>query len=135
MSLPDAVAAPTGLSGVGFNALTIYPNATAVIKGGTYDASNIVDFGRDIYAGGYGLFVEDDAKATVCDAELIKGGVDLEGILPYGKGAVLVASGATLNIAGGVFEGGDSKYSPGNGIRSLYQSDVVITGGKILGGP
>ena len=147
MSLPDAVAAPTGLSGVGFNALTIYPNATAVIKGGTYDASNIVALGTDIYAGAYGLFVDDDATATVCDAELIKGGVDIfEGPLPAGKGAVYVASGATLNIADGVIEGGrgfpkteqQGVVASGYGIWASYQgpepTNVVITGGKILGG-
>jgi hypothetical protein len=44
------ISAPMGVSGEGFNVLTIYPNATAVIKGGTYDASNIVALGSDIYA-------------------------------------------------------------------------------------
>ena len=145
MSLPDAVAAPTGLSGVGFNALTIYPNATAVIKGGTYDARHIVALGSDIYAGAYGLFVDTDATATVCDAELIKGGADIyEGLEPGGKGAVYVASGATLNIAGGVIEGGrgfpsTERSGLGAGIFASYQgpetNNLVITGGKILGGP
>lgn len=145
-----SVAAPTGLSGVGFNALTIYPNATAVIKGGTHDARHIVAFGADIYAGAYGLFVDDDATATVCDAELIKGGNDFQqqGDQTYylGKGAAYVASGATLNIAGGLFEGGTLIYNEdqpgpaeGPGIFASYQgpeaTNLVITGGKILGGP
>ena len=148
-----SVAAPTGLSGVGFNALTIYPNATAVIKGGTYDARHIVALGSDIYAGAYGLFVDDDATATVCDAELIKGGNDFQqqGDQTLGlgltKGAAYVASGATLNIAGGLFEGGRGIYkedeegfiSAGSGIFASYQgpeaTKLVITGGKILGGP
>jgi hypothetical protein len=131
------------LSGVGFDVLHINPGATSVINGGTYDASNIVaaGTGSSIYDGAYGLFVDTDATATVCDAKLIKGGTQIEGET-YGRGGVFVASGATLNIVDGLVEGGDEPDTEslffGNGIYASYENPeanhIVITGGEILGG-
>ena len=83
-----------------------------------------------------------DAIATVCDAKLIKGGtMNLADGTPRGRGGVYVASNATLNIADGVIEGGDSTETA-MGAYGIYASDqeneeanrVVITGGEILGG-
>ena len=131
------------LSGVGFNALHINSEATAVVDGGTYDARNIVakDNGNSIDDGAYGLFVDTDATVTVCDAKLIKGGtMNAEDGTTQGRGGVYVASGATLNIVDGVIEGGNSEASKGSyGIYASYEANeeansIVITGGEILGG-
>ena len=141
-----AAAPSVDLSGVGFDALHINPNANAIINGGSYDASNIITngIGANIYDGAYGLFVDTDAKATVCSAKLIKGGTYANygnGQGGGGRGGVYVASGATLNIADGLIEGGDTNRTTsldGDGIFASYigpkTNKVVITGGKILGG-
>ena len=131
-----------GLSGVGFDVLHIIPHATAVIDGGTYDARNIVarDDGSSIYDGAYGLFVDNHATATVCNAK-IKGGLEKVGDTTYGRGGVYVGSDATLNIVDGVIEGGDSTET-GIGAFGIYASyfineeanHIVVTGGEILGG-
>ena len=138
-----ASASSAALSGVGFDALHINPYATAVVSEGTYDARNIVarDDGADPLEGGYGLFVDEHAKATVCNASLIKGGTEHYNNVVYGRGGVYVGSDATLNIVDGVIEGGDSTETQfgAYGIYASYElnkqaNSIVITGGEILGG-
>ena len=98
-------------NGVGYDVCHINPLATAVTNGGTCDARNIRarNYGSDPHEGAYGLFVDTDATATVCNADLIKGGTQFDGDqVRWGRGAVYVGSGATLNIVDGLIEGGDT---------------------------
>ena len=135
------------LDGVGYDALHINPEATAVINGGTYDARNIRarGGGYNIYDGAYGIFVDEHANTTVCDAKLIKGGTEFDDWETYGRSGVYVGSNATLNIVGGVIEGGDSTKAQNgaseagaSGVSVWAQNEkqnrIVITGGEILGG-
>ena len=61
----------------------------------------------------------------MCDAKLIKGGTEFDDWETYGRSGVYVGSNATLNIVGGVIEGGDSTEAQ-NGASEAGASGVSV---------